>query len=81
MSEYFKDNLQVVHVVDASTCGGEFTFCGYAFDAGKRDDARFDGNFMSHHKGPATCQNCKDRIGQIRESLKGLKFSKKLISS
>lgn len=77
MAGYLRDCNGLIHVLDLSSAGSEFTVCGFAFDY---DEEGFEGNSMVQCKGPATCAECKDAVAKMRETVRGVRFRKKLAS-
>ena len=75
----------IVHVIDPSG-DGEHTFCSLEIQEGSIDPGDSDklyGEDTGLHKVTGrlpNCEECKMAIDAIRNGIKGLRFSKKLIS-
>jgi hypothetical protein len=71
--------VTVTHVILSAAGGGEYSACGFAFDAfashGKRGAEAAEGNFEWARPGlRVTCPECCRIVREIRESLRGLKL-------
>lgn len=73
----------IVHVCDPTGCG-EYTMCGLEMSEGSVDPAesRGDPQYGLHEvKGrKPNCKECKDRIKQLREAFRGIRFAKRLVT-
>ena len=74
----------LVHVL-SSGGGGEYTFCGLEMqegsgDPGLRENSSKDISLEKVTGCLPNCWECKEQIKQIREAIKGIRFSEKLRS-
>ena len=74
----------LVHVL-APGGGGEYTFCGLEMQEGGGDPGLEGGSSQDLSLEKVTgclpnCMECKEQIKQIREAIRGVRFSEKLRS-
>lgn len=73
----------IIHVRDP-TGGGEYTFCGIEMQEGGTDPALSNGDPRNGlHVVSAVlpnCVECKERIDALCQAMKGVRFSKKMVS-
>ena len=84
-ARYERDDAGIVHAINPSGAG-EDTFCGRnAADGFDPDNDRgfydepggagTDGGFRGTPcHGPATCPECRDEVGRLRDAMRGLRF-------
>lgn len=73
----------IIHVCDP-TGSGEYTFCGLEMQEGGIDPSLSNGNpsdglHVVNGVLP-NCVECKERIDALRQAMKGVRFSKKMVS-
>ena len=73
----------IVHVCDPTGCG-EYTMCGLEMSEGSVDPAESRGDLqcgLHEVKGrKPNCKECKDRINQLRDAFRGIRFAKRLVT-
>ena len=84
MTEYLANFEEtIVHVCDP-TGGGEYTFCGIEMQEGGIDPALSDGSprHALHTVSGVlpNCMECKERMNALRRAMRGVRFSKKMVS-
>ena len=68
--QYIKNSGDgVVHVINPAGTG-EFTFCD--IDSSQEDSGGFENTGPC--AGPATCADCQQSIGELRDAIKGVRF-------